>query len=100
MKGRVVFHIHLKPGREEELLRAYGAIRHLVAQEVKGHIADQVCQSIDDRLSWLITSEWESIEDFLEWERAPEHRDLVKSMRECWDEAKSLKYVVREETCY
>ncbi len=34
MKGRVVFHIHLKPGREDDFPSVYGAVRHLVAQGV------------------------------------------------------------------
>jgi heme-degrading monooxygenase HmoA len=100
MKGRIVFHIHLKPGREQDFLKAYEAIRHLVARGVKGHLQDQVCQSIDDPLSWLITSEWEDINHFLEWEKQQDHRDLVKPMRDCWDEAKSHKFVVRVETSH
>ena len=98
MKGRVVFQLHLKPGREQDFLEAYDAIRLEVAQGVEGHIVDQVCQAIDDPSSWLITSEWEDIEQFLAWERTEEHRDLVKPMRDCWDEARSHKYVVRVET--
>jgi heme-degrading monooxygenase HmoA len=98
MKARIVFHIHLKPGREEDFLRAYGAIRKEVAEGVKGHILDQVCQSVDDPQSWLITSEWESLENFVQWEVTEEHRDLVKPMRDCWDQAKSHKFLVREET--
>ncbi len=98
MKGRVVFQIHLKPGREQDFLKAYEAIRHLVAGGVKGHIVDQVCQSIDDPQSWLITSEWESMDAFIEWEKTQEHRDLVKPMRDCWDQAKSMKYAIKVET--
>jgi heme-degrading monooxygenase HmoA len=98
VKGRVVFLLHLKSGRQDEFLRAYEAIRQDVAQGVKGHLVDQVCESPDDPERWLITSEWESLEDFLNWERTEEHRELVKPMRECMAEATSLKYVVREET--
>jgi heme-degrading monooxygenase HmoA len=98
MKGRIVFQLKLKPGREGDFLEAYEAIRHEVAQGVEGHIVDQVCQSIDDPQSWLITSEWQNIDAFLDWERTQEHRDLVKPMRDCWDEAKSHKYVVKLET--
>lgn len=98
MKGRVVFLIRLKPGLEAEFLRAYESIRHEVAQGVKGHLVDQVCQSPTDPDQWLITSEWESLDDFLAWERTEEHRELVKPMRECMAEARSLKFVVREET--
>ena len=98
MKGRVVFLLRLTPGSEERFLAAYEGIRHNVAQGVKGHLVDQVCRSPEDPDSWLITSEWESLEDFLEWERTQEHRDLVKPMRECFAEARSLKYEVVEET--
>ena len=98
MKGRVVFHIHLKPDREADFLQAYESIRLEVAQGVPGHILDQVCQSVDEPRDWLITSEWESLDAFLEWARTEEHRDLVKPMRECWDDARSYKFVVRTET--
>jgi heme-degrading monooxygenase HmoA len=99
MKGRVVFLIRLKPGvTGEQFLEAYEAVRYEVAQGVKGHIVDQVCQSPEDPMNWLITSEWESIEDFYEWERTPEHREQAKPMRDCMDQADSYKYVVKAET--
>jgi heme oxygenase (mycobilin-producing) len=97
-KGRVVFAIQLKPGLKDQFLEAYESIRYEVAQGVKGHIADQVCQAPDDPEAWLITSEWESLDDFLTWESTEEHRELAKPLRECMAEARSFKYVVREET--
>ena len=97
-KGRVVFILRLKPGTEKQFLHAYEGIRHLVAGGVDGHLVDQVCRSPDDPDAWLITSEWESLEHFLEWERTEEHRDLVKPMRECFAEARSLKFEVHKET--
>jgi heme-degrading monooxygenase HmoA len=100
VKGRVVFLIRVKPGTGDQFLEAYEGIRHLVAEGVDGHLVDQVCQSPDDPESWLITSEWESLEHFLAWERTEEHRDLVKPMRDCFAEAKSLKFEVREETSH
>jgi heme-degrading monooxygenase HmoA len=97
-KGRVVFVLQLKPGTSEQFLQAYEGIRHDVAQGVRGHIVDQVCQSPEDPDAWLITSEWESLDDFLAWEATEEHRELAKPLRDCFAEARSLKYVVREET--
>ena len=99
-KARIVFLLKLKPGTSEQFLEAYEGIRHVVANGVPGHLVDQVCQAPDDPDSWVITSEWEDLEGFLEWERTQEHRDLVKPMRECMAEAKSLKFVVREETAH
>jgi heme-degrading monooxygenase HmoA len=99
VKGRVVFLIRLKDGVDgEQFLEAYEAVRYEVAQGVPGHIVDQVCQSDSDPQSWLITSEWESIDDFHAWEATPEHRDQAKPMRDCMDEAKSYKFVVVAET--
>ena len=68
MKGRVVFLIKVKPGMRDQLLEAYEGVRHLVAEGVPGHIVDQVCQDPQDPDSWLITREWEDLDNFLEWE--------------------------------
>src|SRR5687767_11632358 len=97
-KARIVFLLKLQPGSSERFLEAYEQVRHEVATGVPGHLVDQVCQDPGDPDSWVITSEWESLEAFLEWERTEEHRDLVKPMRECFAEARSLKYEVRRET--
>lgn len=99
-KGRVVFLIRIKPGTQEQFLEAYEGIRHVVAEGVPGHLVDQVCQQPDDPDSWLITSEWETLEHFLQWERTEEHRDLVKPMRDCFAEARSLKFEVRLQTSH
>jgi heme-degrading monooxygenase HmoA len=98
MKGRVVFILKLKPGTSQQFLDAYELIRHDVANGVKGHIMDQVCSNPDDPDDWLITSEWESLDDFKAWEETQEHRDLVKPMSVCFAEARSLKYEVHAET--
>ena len=97
-KGRVVFLIKVKPGTEEQFLEAYEGVRHLVAQGVPGHLVDQVCQDPNDSESFCITSEWESLENFVEWESKQEHRDLVKPMSDCFAEARSLKFEVVRET--
>lgn len=97
-KGRVVFVIRVKPGMSAGFLAAYESMRYEVARGVKGHLVDQVCQAPDDEDSWLITSEWENLDDFLAWEATQEHRDLARPLRECMAEAHSYKYVVREET--
>jgi heme-degrading monooxygenase HmoA len=98
MKGRVVFLIRTKPDAQDQFLAAYESIRHLVAEGVEGHLVDQVCQSPDDPDSWLITSEWETLEHFRAWERTEEHRDLAKPLRDCMAESRSIKFEVREET--
>jgi heme oxygenase (mycobilin-producing) len=96
-KGRVVILVRLKPGAAGAFLAAYKRTHDEVAS-VRGHIVDQVCRLRDGEDSWLITSEWENLECFLEWERSEAHRELAKPLRECIASAQSLKFDVIEET--
>jgi heme-degrading monooxygenase HmoA len=97
-KARVVFLIRVPSDRAEEFLQAYERIRYQVAEGVDGHLVDQVCASPTDPEQWLITSEWESLAHFEAWERSPGHRALVGPLRACMTEAKSIRFVVREQT--
>ncbi len=97
-RARVLFLIRVPAERTADFLRAYEQIRYLVAEGVEGHIVDQVCQSSADPEQWLITSEWSSLEAFEAWERSPGHRELVRPLRECISEAKSIRFLIRNET--
>jgi len=97
-RARIVFLFRVPASRQEAFLSAYERIRHLVAAGTPGHLADQVCQSGDDPEQWLITSEWRDLEAFLAWERTDEHRALVRPMRECITDARSLRFAVVHET--
>ncbi|MCP2167491.1 antibiotic biosynthesis monooxygenase family protein [Goodfellowiella coeruleoviolacea] len=97
-RARVVFLIRVPRARTEDFLRAYEQIRYEVAEGVPGHLVDQVCQSPADPEQWLITSEWRTLADFEAWERSPGHRELARPMRDCMTEARSLRFVVRQQT--
>ncbi|GAB2956548.1 hypothetical protein GCM10027280_51460 [Micromonospora polyrhachis] len=97
-KARVLFLIRVPLARTDEFLRAYQQIRYLVAEGVPGHLVDQVCRSAADPEQWLITSEWLTLEHFEAWERSPEHRELVRPLRDCLTEARSLRFAVQAET--
>lgn len=97
-RARVVFLIRVPAERTDDFLAAYEQIRFEVANGVPGHLVDQVCQSPADPEQWLITSEWESMTSFEAWEASPDHRTLVRPMRECMSEAKSIRFHVRLQT--
>ena len=97
-RARVVFLIRVPTDRADDFLAAYELVRFQVADGVPGHILDQVCQSATDPEQWLITSEWDSIESFEAWEASPDHRTLVRPMRECMTEAKSMRFRIRKQT--
>jgi heme-degrading monooxygenase HmoA len=97
-RARVLFLIRVPVARTAEFLAAYQQIRHEVAEGVPGHLVDQVCRSSTDPEQWLITSEWESLAAFEDWERSPGHRELVKPMRDCFTEARSIRFHIEAET--
>lgn len=97
-RGRVVFLVRVPAQRTREFLAAYDKIRYEVAEGVPGHVVDQVCQSTSDPEQWLITSEWDSLESFEAWERSEGHRTLVRPLRECMTEARSIRFAIRMQT--
>ncbi|MGW4894094.1 SchA/CurD-like domain-containing protein [Kitasatospora sp. NPDC004240] len=95
---RVVLMLEIQDGAQQRFLDVYEQLRHQVAS-VPGHVSDQLCQSINDPRQWLITSEWEDQETFLEWVDSPAHREMVKPMHGCVsDTFRSLRYSILRET--
>jgi heme-degrading monooxygenase HmoA len=94
---RVLFMLRVRADAGEEFLAAYERIRWDAAR-TEGHLGDQLCRSTGDPDQWLITSEWRSAEDFLDWERTPGHRDLAAPMMALVTERQSLRYDVLRET--
>jgi heme-degrading monooxygenase HmoA len=97
-RARVLFLIRVPQERTHAFLRAYERIRYQVAEGVDGHLVDQVCRSPTDPEQWLITSEWASLAHFEAWEGSAGHRDLVRPLRECATEARSMRFTVRAQT--
>jgi heme-degrading monooxygenase HmoA len=94
---RVLFLMDVLDGHQERFLDAYERIRHQVAG-VPGHISDQLCQSLGNSAQWLITSEWQSSEQFLAWVDSPAHREMVAPMSACLSSKNSLRYLIVRET--
>ncbi|MGW2547008.1 SchA/CurD-like domain-containing protein, partial [Kitasatospora sp. NPDC001574] len=95
---RVVLMLEIQDGAQQRFMDVYEQLRHQVAT-VPGHVSDQLCQSINDPRQWLITSEWEDQETFLEWVDSPAHREMVKPMHGCVsDTFRSLRYTILRET--
>ncbi len=94
---RVVLLLDVLDGQQERFLAAYEQIRHQVAS-VPGHVSDQLCQSLGNSSQWLITSEWESSEPFLDWVDSAAHRKLVEPLHGCVNDTTSLRFVIARET--
>jgi heme-degrading monooxygenase HmoA len=92
--ARFVLEFEISPGREEDVKRAYSAMRERLEQGVPGLLGHQLCQNVDDPLRFIITSEWEDLEASSGWDRSEEHDRFVRPLRECFERAGSTKYLV------
>ena len=97
MGVRFSLEVRIKEGREDDLLRGYGALRDRLSEGVPGLVVHQLCQADGDDRRWLITSEWTDAEANRAWESSDEHRRLTLPLRECWEEARLSHYDVRSE---
>lgn len=94
---RVVLLLDVQDGAQQRFLEAYEQMRFRVSA-VPGHLTDQLCQSTEDPSRWLITSEWEAPEPFLNWIDSPEHREMVRPLSTCVRDTRSLRFTVFKET--
>jgi len=90
-----VLEFEVKPGLDEDVLRAYSALRDRLSQGVPGLTHHELCQNVDDPSRWIITSEWDDLESSAAWDRSHEHDALVTPLRKCFAGASSTKYTVR-----
>ncbi len=96
MSARFVLEFQVSPGREDDVIRAYAALRERLEQGVPGLLGHQLCQNVDDPHRFMITSEWKDIDASTSWDRSEEHDKLVGPLRECFERAESTKYEVRD----
>ena len=93
-----ILQVRVKPGREDEFLQRYDAVRRRVEQGLDGHVVHQLGQSLEDPAHWVITSFWASLEASRAWDQSREHHELTMPMRECWDDVRRSGYELRLET--
>ena len=95
---RFVVTIRLKPGSEDDFVAAYQAMHERVTQGLPGHVAHQLCRSLDDPQDWIITSEFESHEAWQAWDESDEHRAIIGPFRQFFERGGSSAYEVRVES--
>ncbi|KWW98069.1 hypothetical protein TH66_22520 [Carbonactinospora thermoautotrophica] len=96
-KLRVVHLVRLHEGAEARFLEAYEQVGRQITT-VQGHLSGQLCQSTEDPLQWIITSEWQAPEHYFAWLEGDGHRELVAPMHACVQESRSFRFTVRRET--
>lgn len=73
--------------KQVEDRKAFEALITQVSQRIKGthgYIGDELLRDPDDPASYIMMSEWSDSEDFLQWERAPIHKQNTSPLRAYW----------------
>jgi heme-degrading monooxygenase HmoA len=91
----MIVDVRVRPGTEEDLRRAYRALRERAERE-PGLIGHQLCESADGDGRWLVISEWESMEASRSWDASEDHARLLAPMRACFAEATRSSFLVRD----
>jgi heme-degrading monooxygenase HmoA len=95
MSVRLVVAFRIKPGTEEALAAAYAALVAAAAQQ-PGLVEHQLCRALDDPERWMVTSEWETIEQSTTWDRSETHAELLGPLRACFAEASRTAFAVQD----
>jgi heme-degrading monooxygenase HmoA len=94
---RILLFARVGQDGEQRFLDAYESIRHRVAA-AEGHVAEQLCQAADNPLEWLITSEWESAEQYATWANARGFDELSDPITSTTVERLHRRFLVRRST--
>ena len=77
---RATINMKVKAGKENEFERVWKAIADTV-REVPGNVRQALLRDPADPSSFVLTSDWESREQFHAFERSPEQDELTAPLR-------------------
>ena len=79
MTVRVLIEREVEPGQESRLLQILTQAR-AKAMKAKGYISGETLRSIENPNKLLVLSNWNSVEDWKTWEKAPERTVLQQEL--------------------
>jgi len=83
MAIRVMVFAKIKEGEQEQFEAAYAEVTRKV-KGTPGHRRDELLRNTREPGSYVLLSEWDSKERFLEWEDDPIHKQTTTPMRPHW----------------
>ncbi|MGW3248650.1 antibiotic biosynthesis monooxygenase family protein [Streptomyces sp. NPDC001070] len=92
-KTRVVLRIRLQEGSGDEYAAAYDLV-HRDITTADGFISSQLCRSVADPDSFIVTSEWRSLEQYLAFVQSKDFKARRAGMRDRVLEHESAQYTV------
>ena len=91
MATRVLMFATIKPDQEAEFEEAFATVRRRVAG-TPGHRFDELLREEDKPGAYVLISEWESTEKFLEWQEASIHIEMTGPMHPYFAKRSDLRF--------
>jgi len=90
---RATLYFQVKEGRGDEFEQAWVAIADAV-REIPGSIRQTLLRDPNDPAAYVLTSDWQTREQFHAFERSPEQDDLTAPLRDLRESARMAVYDV------
>ena len=81
MLVRVFIKRHMKEGNEREFFALIRKMR-AIATEQEGYISGETLVSLEEPRKMMVTSSWESIEDWLKWKESEKRKSIDTRLEE------------------
>jgi heme-degrading monooxygenase HmoA len=75
MAVKIIIDRKVKKGKKEELSQLLKELR-MKAISAKGYISGETLRASDDPNNYIVISTWQSLEDWKNWEKAPERKSI------------------------
>jgi heme-degrading monooxygenase HmoA len=95
-KTRVILQMRLHEGMGETYAAAYDLVQGKIAR-AEGFISSQLCKSVKDPDSWIVVSEWQTLQHYLVFVDSEDFKAQRAPMRECVLHGESSQYAVVSE---
>lgn len=81
MAIKVIIERRVKEGRETDMMNVLRELRSLALYR-KGYISGETLHSKDDPSTYIVISNWQSLEDWEAWRTHPERTTMSKRLEE------------------
>ena len=75
MAVKIIIDRKVKKGKESDLAKLVRGLR-AKAISSKGYVSGETLRALDDPNNYIVISTWQSVEDWINWEKDPERKRI------------------------
>lgn len=93
MAVRVIIDRKIKKGKKDDFSQLLKEMR-TKAMEAKGYISGETLRAFDDPNNYLVISTWHSIDDWKNWEKSPDRKEIERKIEKIVARPTKVKILV------